>query len=789
MFVRLALLSVFLLPLALQAAYHDHNFYSAVLKETRPFRAYTGKNFDPSGAKRYPVIYYCHGCQGSYQGDQYGSYQTDGQYTPEYCLTNSCVYPYTKPYNADFQDFTDKNDVIIVMLDGNVSGMGGCNVWVPYQNAGWTGPEYRFALHFREIIHTVDSLYPTRPTAQARAVSGLSMGGHSALWLAASNPDLIRSLSTFCHSPVYFNIGGPDYTTAVDVTQLWRNYRGLSTRTSGNSGDYLYPYSRTLSLHLDGAGLEHEYHLTDFFRHWAADVDSQFLFHMRTFRQVRPMPPACFSHVNLYPSFDAWGYGISSQKRDTGWIYLKDVTRSGFGLVTRKWLPFGCPMPPFNVTVSTPRYYPLTSGYRVTRYNYRTGLFSSGNQAPDSLGRLVVSCTGGMGEEIGVMSAGMPAPLALLADTMCENIYITQGQDTAISGIIANLSGVAISGASVIVSSVSPLVTVANGLHALGTLPADNTVRLDTLAILRGRVAVDTAESLAVQFWSEKNIGFIKVRFQGGGADTSKEHLIQVHVAKEMLWLDSSQVKIFDGRSENLNVFVASDWSQNYSYQNTVYVSEGAGNGDGRPDSGEVFSVWVRLPMGLSGRDTNTWHPTVPTNGMSMPGYSSVSMKSYLWNRGRHVLSAQIKMNRGLSMSNPMELRLRAEVLRSYSGGQQRRDAFEFRYCRVALPKGHPINIEKITPPGHTGHLTLSAIPNPANPAVNLRFFLPEKTPVKVRIMDLNGREIRLSLNNKEYDAGLHNMPLDMEEWASGVYICRLEAGGHASTIKILLLR
>lgn len=56
----------------------------------------------------------------------------------------------------------------------------------------WPGREdMRYETYMtRELIPAVDSLYPTRATRSGRAITGLSMGGHGALWLALRHPDL-----------------------------------------------------------------------------------------------------------------------------------------------------------------------------------------------------------------------------------------------------------------------------------------------------------------------------------------------------------------------------------------------------------------------------------------------------------------------------------------------------------------------------------------------------------------------------------------------------------------------
>lgn len=42
----------------------------------------------------------------------------------------------------------------------------------------------------RELVPYIDTNYPTRADAAHRAVTGLSMGGHGALWLAGRHPDI-----------------------------------------------------------------------------------------------------------------------------------------------------------------------------------------------------------------------------------------------------------------------------------------------------------------------------------------------------------------------------------------------------------------------------------------------------------------------------------------------------------------------------------------------------------------------------------------------------------------------
>ena len=83
--------------------------------------------------------------------------------------------------------------------------------------------------------------------------------------------------------------------------------------------------------------------------------------------------------------------------------------------------------------------------------------------------------------------------------------------------------------------------------------------------------------------------------------------------------------------------------------------------------------------------------------------------------------------------------------------------------------------------------------PNPANPRVTLRFALPEPGPVSLEIFDVTGRLVHVLLKERRA-AGLHEVVWDGRNAAgraaaSGIYFCRLSAGGTTDTQALVLAR
>jgi len=78
--------------------------------------------------------------------------------------------------------------------------------------------------------------------------------------------------------------------------------------------------------------------------------------------------------------------------------------------------------------------------------------------------------------------------------------------------------------------------------------------------------------------------------------------------------------------------------------------------------------------------------------------------------------------------------------------------------------------------------------PNPFNPETNIRYQVSDIRNVKVSVSDLLGREVAVLVNERR-NAGVHEVKFDGSHLASGVYICRLEAGDVIQTRKLVLLR
>lgn len=78
--------------------------------------------------------------------------------------------------------------------------------------------------------------------------------------------------------------------------------------------------------------------------------------------------------------------------------------------------------------------------------------------------------------------------------------------------------------------------------------------------------------------------------------------------------------------------------------------------------------------------------------------------------------------------------------------------------------------------------------PNPFNPSTNIRFTIPEKTLVTIKVFDILGNEIA-ELLNAEKDAGTYTIKFNADNLSSGLYLYQMKAGGYSFMGKMTFLK
>lgn len=78
--------------------------------------------------------------------------------------------------------------------------------------------------------------------------------------------------------------------------------------------------------------------------------------------------------------------------------------------------------------------------------------------------------------------------------------------------------------------------------------------------------------------------------------------------------------------------------------------------------------------------------------------------------------------------------------------------------------------------------------PNPFNSTTKIRFNLARKNNVQLEIFNILGQKV-LEIKRKSMGAGQHELKIDLNRMASGLYLYRLQAGDHVAIKKMILTK
>lgn len=99
-----------------------------------------------------------------------------------------------------------------------------------------------------------------------------------------------------------------------------------------------------------------------------------------------------------------------------------------------------------------------------------------------------------------------------------------------------------------------------------------------------------------------------------------------------------------------------------------------------------------------------------------------------------------------------------------------------------------PVSVSETPSEIPTEFALLQNYPNPFNPSTTIRYDVPERADVTLKIYDVMGREVAELINDKK-DPGAYEIVWDARGFASGVYFYRISAGDFTSVRKLVLMK
>jgi pimeloyl-ACP methyl ester carboxylesterase len=373
--LNIFLLCIFLIGgcTAKKLPYIDTTHFSKVFGKEKTYRIYLPGNYSQT-TKHYPVIYFFHGWGGRYFKDDSAKL--------EYEMLGELV---------------NKYQVILVMWDGNINEAEPR----PYNVGNRNDVKFRVQMkdYFPELIAHIDSGYHTLTDRNHRGIIGFSMGGFMSFYLAGKFPGKVSAAVNMVGSPEFF-VGFPENKTLYQVRYTFDNLRDVALLFHNRTNCPMSGLNDEVDKGAHWSGLQnYEYHKLEGDHNVDRPGETKIFESAMRFvvnRFENPVPPQKqWSHYDLYPDFDVWGYSVKSDKNEPGFIFLRNIDKNGFGFRTFKWLPAGPALSDFATSVTTAPVYHPQSEYQISIFSLKENKISQHTQVADEKGCLHIQLPGG----------------------------------------------------------------------------------------------------------------------------------------------------------------------------------------------------------------------------------------------------------------------------------------------------------------------------------------------------------------------------------------------------------
>ncbi|HEY4205350.1 MAG TPA: alpha/beta fold hydrolase, partial [Puia sp.] len=360
-----------------EGVYQDLTHYSKVFGHEKYYRLYLPQGY-AGASRKYPVIYFFHGWGGRHFKD------------------DNAKLEYVK-----IKKLVDRYQVILVMWDGNIE----LSEPRPYNVGNHEDVKFQTQMkdYFPELVTYIDSSYRTLTDRAHRGIIGFSMGGFMSFFLAGKYPDKVPAAVSLAGSPEFF-VGYPDNQELYPMRYAFPNLRQVATRMHNGNTDILYYLNSEVhagALWDEKVNLEYWTfpggHMID--RPGETVVfEKAMKFVTDAFKKPNGGSQAAnWSHYDLYPDFNVWGYQVESDKREPGFLNLDNVDKNGFRFCTRRWLPDGPSLDEVQAHITTAPLYMPNTVYGMATYHAITDAVTVSSVLSDTTGRISVKCDGAGG--------------------------------------------------------------------------------------------------------------------------------------------------------------------------------------------------------------------------------------------------------------------------------------------------------------------------------------------------------------------------------------------------------
>jgi hypothetical protein len=420
------------------------------------------------------------------------------------------------------------------------------------------------------------------------------MGGFMTYWISGKYPHLVSAAGNFCGS-VEFVVGPKNSPVEYRHLDMYKNYGGVNVRLNYGDEDFIRDYHKDVNKIWTQVMDNYEYKVYPA-EHSACGLGEMFEFCLNTFENP-PAKPEKWNHIDVYPSFEVWGYQVNSDREVPGFTVLENVNKKGFKCAVRSFLPDGELMPFVQLSVVTPAVYEKEQLYKICDLNPDTGTSSFYSLKSDSEGRLKIGLDGGV-HEIGISRNEDVANIAVASWNIENQPWAFSGENIKISVKLLN-----------------------KGFGTAEKVSAKLVATMESAKVLNDVAEFGNLQPGEIQK-SKESFSF---RVNSDSVEIERFKLVVTDDAGNK-WSDFIDVQLRNERNKITDFIVADgkEFDVAAAGDDTVSVFLGKGNGDGMAnpgesivilaqDSGRLFRTFLYTgsqgvnPYGIHLRESDYW--------------------------------------------------------------------------------------------------------------------------------------------------------------------------------------
>jgi hypothetical protein len=204
-------------------------------------------------------------------------------------------------------------------------------------------------------------------------------------------------------------------------------------------------------------------------------------------------------------------------------------------------------------------------------------------------------------------------------------------------------------------------------------------------------------------------------------------------------------------------------------------------------NTGVTSILLVESSRFIYGDEVGVWNESgvLVGSGVILNGKAAIT----IWGRNKllaeKVFGADEQENLRLtlwSVGEQKEYPLKIVSLRTLIGEHRNPDNFLYESDAILIAD---VEIDNFIPERYT---LKQNFPNPFNPSTTISYEIPREVHVKLEVYNLLGQRVQLLIDEVQ-QAGSHEFIFNSEDFASSVYLYRLQAGNYTETKKMILLR